>query len=211
MLFSKAFTHPRGLLLGSLVIFSILACSISVPDLPGAGTELDETELARDVDASLTALIAMETIQQVVTQPSTATREPATQVPPSAIASDTPAPSKASSATPEGLYIGSISFSQEVDENNLPVDPSESFEDGVTKLYATFPYSGLESGTRVKIYWELNGKEWYTYVIPWEHDPAGNYSFYIRYEDDSPLEVGNWAVKIYIGGDLVQAGRMKIE
>ena len=81
----------------------------------------------------------------------------------------------------------------------------------MTKLYATFPYSGIESGTQVKIYWELNGKEWYTYVIPWEHDPAGNYSFYIRYEDDSPLDVGNWAVKIYIGGELIQTGRMRIE
>jgi hypothetical protein len=195
----------------SALVLSMLACSLSFPGFPGSSDPPDETELALSVEATLTYVIATEQAaltEMGIAAPSATPTAPhtATQVP-----SDTPVPTSTATPSPAGLYIGPITLARDADDDNLPVDPGEVFERGLPRIYATFAYSGLEPGMQVKFYWELDGKEWFTSVITWEAPSAGNYARFIHYEDESALDAGRWAVKVYVDGELLQTGRWVIE
>jgi hypothetical protein len=190
---------------------SLLACSFTFPGLPGSSDELDETELALSVEATLTAVIATE--EAALTEAAMAAPTLTSTTPPTAtqVPTETPVPTSTATQPPAGLYIGPITLARDADDDNLPVDPGESFELGVPRIYATFAYSGLEPGMQVKFYWELGGKEWYTSVITWETPSAGNYARFIHYEDENALDAGRWTVKVYVDGELMQTGRWVIE
>ena len=111
------------LLAAAALAAAALACSVDL----GLDSKPDETELARNVEMTLTAILATEV--NVVTQTEATTPSDTPEPPPptptnSEPPTETSIPPKPPTPTKEGVYIGPIKFASKVDENNEPVEPS---------------------------------------------------------------------------------------
>jgi hypothetical protein len=60
---------------------------------------------------------------------------------------------------PEGVRVGPIQFATEITDDLEPVNPGALFPDGADKIYAVFPFQGMEQGLDFKAIWYKNGTE----------------------------------------------------
>ena len=95
--------------------------------------------------------------------------------------------------------------------DETPIDARTSFPDGVTLLYAVFPYSGLKDGQTWKREWTRDGQ-----AVPnlsrestWSGGESGVWWTSINDEDGIPT--GNWQYNLYLEGKLVQSAKFTVE
>ncbi len=60
---------------------------------------------------------------------------------------------------PEGVRVGPIQFATEITDDLDPINPNDRFSDGAEKIYAVFPFKGMEQGLQFKAIWYKNGAE----------------------------------------------------
>ncbi len=71
----------------------------------------------------------------------------------------TPVPYSSRTPAPTGVHVSPIQFAAELDANQKPVNPTDTFTDGVSKVYAIFTFKGMVSGLSFKLIWYKNGAE----------------------------------------------------
>jgi len=201
----------------SMLVLSALACTITLPDLPGMDSKPDETELAEQVDATLTAIVGTEqanATSTVASQPvATDTPVPTATTPPTAtpIPSDTPVPSDTPRPTASEPTIGAITFARGVSSDGEPVDPAGRFKKGTTEIYLFFEYAGMEDGMEYTIYWEVSGKEWLTTARTWKWGESGIfYTNFFYTQAGHGLPAGNWIVRVYVDRKQLSYGSFTI-
>jgi len=106
--------------------------------------------------------------------------------------------------------MGEITFARDVTEDNQPIESAAVFKKGIKRVYAIFPYSGIQEGTKYTLYWTVNGKEFVSAVKTWKWDSSGTYSTSTFYTNNSDLDVGTWKLAIFIGNKLMTSGTFKI-
>ncbi len=177
---------PKLLMAAALLLLATLACSVDL----GLDEKPDETELARNVEMTLTAILATEANVATQTEATAATDTPAPP-PPTATNAEPPTetsiPTEPPTPTKEGVYIGPIAFSSQLDADDQPVNPSARLKKGITKLYGTFPFSGMNEDMKVTVRWENNGKEFVTAVRNWEGGESGTFSWYTYWNEGGGL------------------------
>ncbi|MCB0213418.1 MAG: PD40 domain-containing protein [Anaerolineae bacterium] len=110
-------------------------------------------------------------------------------------------------AAPE---ISPFNFALKTTDKGEPIEPTASFEDGVTLVHAVFEYSNLTQNNIWTQVWYHDGNEVLNTSQPWLEDESGLYDYLITANGD-PIPSGQWALEFYIDGELQTAGSMTIE
>ena len=98
-----------------------------------------------------------------------------------------------------------------MNDDDEPVNPSKNIKQGITKLYGTFTFSGMEDGMKVVFRWDHNGKEFNSITRTWEHGQTGNYWVNAYWVDpNKALPTGTWTLYVYMDGELMQSGSCTI-
>ena len=106
--------------------------------------------------------------------------------------------------------IGDITFALGATEENEPVDPGVSFEEGVTEIHAIFEYSGMLPDYTWERVWYLDGKEVLRNSAIWSDKESGRFDYFVDAGGD-PLTPGDWMLELYVEGELLATGDFTIE
>ena len=192
-----------------------LACSLASSVLPDLVSGDQETQLAADVNATLTANAETE-LSNVETEAveATSTPPPSPTMPLPSTPTDTPEPTiqptPTPTSTPAGPWVGEITFASDISQDDQPINPGTVFKRGVTLVYAFFPFSGIEKGKKITYYWTVNGKEFVSVIRTWEWDSSGTHPTSVGYSDNSQLDTGNWMLTIFVGNQKMASGTFRI-
>lgn len=122
-----------------------------------------------------------------------------TSVPPSPAPAGTPVPAPAS------VQMGPIAFDTMITDRREPVDPSTTFSDSVSRVYAVFPYSGMRNGISWTHVWYFNGVEFSRGEESWEWGIADRSYIFTK-----PVGAGDYRLELYVNDDLVTSGEFTI-
>lgn len=129
---------------------------------------------------SPTAVPPTETPAPTVTSTATHTATPEPTVTPTVTATPTaitPPVVRAETGdrtpAPAEVRIGPIQFSTEIDDNLDPVDPGRLFAVNTTRVYASFPFRGMEDGLSMTVVWYKNGIEFSRDEMEWPYGAVG--------------------------------------
>jgi hypothetical protein len=204
---------PRPFVILALaILFSTPALACSFSNTPTVDSNSQETRMVAHIIATLTAnaqILAAQispTSSPVPAQLPTDTRI----IAPTRTPTRTRTPTPNFSPTPTGTWFGAVTFAKGVTDDNHPIEPGSTFKKGVKQIYAIFPYSGMDEGTKYTIYWTVNGKEFVNAIHTWKWDPSGTYSTYTYYTSNADLDTGTWKFYFYVGNKLMTSGVFKI-
>lgn len=203
-------------ILALAILFSLpaFACSIFTPNLPGQSNDNQETKMAADVKASLTANAENQAAQVTITPPPSPTlplpSEPTNTPGPTRTPIPTRTPVPTRSPVPSGPWVGKITFASDISQDNQPINPGAVFKKGITQIYAIFPYSGFEKGMKITLYWTVNGKEFVSVIRTWKWDSSGTYTPSTSYSNNRQLDSGNWMFTIFVENKKLASGTFKI-
>ena len=111
---------------------------------------------------------------------------------------------------PEPAF-GPITFARDSTEENDPVDPTTTFPGGTKEVHAIFDYEGMSSDVEWSRTWYRDGKESVAKTQGWTGSERGTWSLRYFNSEGEPLEPGNYELRLYIQGNLVQSGRFVIQ
>jgi len=151
----------------------------------------------------------------------TATSPPATQTAP-AIAFNSPVTTAEASApasplaapgprgtpqpAPAGVHMGPIVFAAQVNDRYEPVQPSQVFSGSISRVYAIFPFSGMDRGVRWSQVWYFNGLEFMRDDSTWQWGQAASSFIYARL-----VGAGNYKLDLYVNDEVVATGTFTVE
>lgn len=138
--------------------------------------------------------------------------EPTNTPEPSPTPEPAPATEEVETETPESVEpeIGPITFALGATEAYDPIDPGDSFEEGITEIHAIFDYSGIAQGYNWERVWYLDGDEILRSADEWSEEEAGRFDYFLDAGGD-PLPAGEWQLEIYVEGELLASGSFTIE
>lgn len=107
--------------------------------------------------------------------------------------------------------FGPMIFAAGVTADKKPIEAGVRFPQGVTLIYAIYPYSGMVKNMPWRDEWYLNGQlqEHLTSNSVWSGDEQG--TDYVGVSEPAGLEPGQWQVRLYIADKLVQQGNFTVE
>ncbi|MBI4789100.1 MAG: hypothetical protein HY782_18875 [Chloroflexi bacterium] len=188
-----------------LTVFTLLACSLGPVTI----------SLGPTVTPSPTATpIPTETPIPSPTLRPTNTPRPSATARPSATPRSTATPSSnrtIAPLTPVGAGFGRISIASGVLDDTTPVSPRTTFPDGVTIVYAIFPFNGLRDGQLWRTEWLRDGQLQGNIgrEKPWSGGAAGTWWVSIFNEDG--ISPGRWQLNTYLDNRLQQSAQFTIE
>jgi len=106
--------------------------------------------------------------------------------------------------------IGEITFALGATDEYEPIDPADTFEEGITEVHAIFEYSGLSTDNTWERVWYLDGNEMLRSSEAWAGDKAGIFDYFIN-AGGEPLTPGEWVLELYVEGNLLATGNFTIE
>lgn len=179
--------------------------------------------------------IAIETPLSPTEQPIILTREQAAPATSQPLASETPSPAPtptpapptatptlAASATPTSAppsptatrppgtappsaQLGPISFATQITERREPVSATTVFSNTVSRVYATFPYSGMRNDLTWTQVWYFNDAEFSRGDENWQWGSDDR-----SYVFTKLVGAGNYRLELYVNNDLVASGEFKV-
>ena len=102
--------------------------------------------------------------------------------------------------------FGPITFAAGVDGQGNPVDPGTAFPSGLTELHFLCTYAGMQNGLDFVEKWFLDGGELVTFDAAWDEGASGTFHDSIYRDSGGPLPDGEYALELYVEGQLVQQG-----
>lgn len=106
--------------------------------------------------------------------------------------------------------IGPITFAPEISPQGEPVQPTVTFEAGITQTRALFEYANLSPDHFWTQIWYYNGDEVFSTSQPWLANEAGQYDYLIE-AGGEPLPAGEWTLEFYINGQFMTDGSFSVE
>lgn len=115
----------------------------------------------------------------------------------------------ASITPPADAVFSPLRFAQGIDLAYNPIDPSQSFNNPITKMYAIFSYDKMADGVQWTALWYRDGELVYFETKPWEGGTGG-----FGFSDWQPMpeawQPGNYQVHIFIGLELKVSGEFSV-
>jgi hypothetical protein len=146
---------------------------------------------------AIATVVASPTPVPAVATP-TPTESP-TSIPPTA--TFTPPPPRG--PAPPGSQLGPIEFATEIGSPLRAINPGTVFP--LVKIYAVYPYSGMQNGVNFSAVWYQNGVEIARDERQWEWGLQGrSYSFLI------PPGEGQYKLELYANDSLLATGSFEI-
>jgi hypothetical protein len=133
--------------------------------------------------------------------PSPTSRPPTTTpVPPS------PTLTPISQTAPAGVEMGPISFAADINNRREPISPTTVFSDTIERVYAVFPFSGMQAGLRWTQVWYFDDQEFIRDEGAWEWGVQDRSYVYIK-----PVGAGDYRLDLYVGDDLISSAEFAIQ
>ena len=192
----------------------LLLCAFALITM-GAFVGREPTPVSSDDEIVIEA-DAAEEMTNLAEQPDRQNIEPVTDTSPddesatrevSAESGDSATEGEAVIAAPE---ISPLTFALDTTAQGEPLEPSFSFEAGVTQIHALFDYANLTPNNIWAQVWYHDGNEVVSTSQPWLEAEQGVYDYRID-AGGEPLDSGQWALEFYIDGELLTAGSFMIE
>lgn len=108
---------------------------------------------------------------------------------------------------PEAL-LSPVLVSTRLNASNLAVEPSESFDNPVGKLFGAFTYDGLDDGVRWSALWYLGDTILCFETKPWDGG-TGGYG-YTECDPEGGWPAGTYEIQVFIGTKWMVSGRFEI-
>jgi len=196
----------KNLVVLACVVMVIAACG----GAPASSPTPDVNALATQVAGSIFATQTASAPKATATSQPTATAQP-TNTPQ---ATATPAPTLKSAVVPGASPYGEITFAAGVLNDEVPIDASKTFPEGISLLYALFNGTGLKDGDVWRSEWLLDGT-----VQPklstdhtWDSKMAGaRGAWWLSVFNDQGIHPGEWQLNLYVGDQLMQSGNVTVE
>ena len=102
--------------------------------------------------------------------------------------------------------MGPITFAPEVDDRRHPVRPTEVFSDTVDRVYAVFPYSGMQKGLKWTYVWYFNDIEFIRDESAWEWGSDDRSYVFI-----TPVGAGDYRLDLYVNGEMLSSGGFNVQ
>lgn len=118
-----------------------------------------------------------------------------TSIPPTPTTAGSPVPAPAS------VQMGPIAFTTQVSDRREPVSPTTVFSETVNRVYATFPYSGMQNGLVWTQVWYFNDVEFSRGEETWEWGIDDR-----SYVFTKPVGAGDYRLELYVNDELVTSG-----
>ena len=107
--------------------------------------------------------------------------------------------------------FGPIQFAEGITDDYTPISPTSQFEYGITEIWVTFPYTGMQDGLSWTREWMFEGEEDVTRELIWDEGPAGITYAYYGYDDETiPLDPGSYQLNLYIEGQVARSATFVI-
>ena len=154
----------------------------------------------------------------------TATPQPPTRTQPAATATGNPsgtpassrvaaAPTVAPSPTPKGssvpapreVRMGPIAFAAAVDAGRMAVNATSVFSETVQRVYAVFPFSGMEKGLSWTQVWYFNGAEFMRDQAAWPWGIEDRSYVFIK-----PVGAGEYRLDMYVNDQVLTSGKFRV-
>jgi hypothetical protein len=104
------------------------------------------------------------------------------------------------------VQFGPIVFATQVTDRYEPVQPSRVFSGSVSRVYAIFPFSGMQPGLRWSQVWYFNGIEFMRDEGAWQWGRAASSYIFVKL-----VGAGDYKLEIYVNDDLVATGTFTVE
>ncbi len=108
----------------------------------------------------------------------------------------------------ENTALGDISFSTNIDDEYIAVDPTNIFAVGSYTVYATFSYDGMKDGMVWAWVWRHDGEvvEGGNEVWNYGEDGPG----YIYYNPEQGFRAGLYTLEVWVNGELLTRSNMRM-
>lgn len=116
---------------------------------------------------------------------------------------------------PSSIYqdnagFGRIQFAESLSDEQIPVDPSDTFQYGITEISAYFPYFGMSDGISWTREWLHDDEEFVKVDDTWSEGREGVTSRNMGYESEDPLDPGTYTLNLYINGQLARSAEFTV-
>lgn len=109
----------------------------------------------------------------------------------------------------EATHLGTITFSTEIDDNYLAVEPGRRFPTGFYTLYATFSYEGMADGMEWAWVWRHNGVVVDGGNELWDYSDDG--PGYVYYNPEAGYQAGFYAFEVWVNGRLLTQATIEMQ
>lgn len=137
-----------------------------------------------------TAIQALPTPTPTPIAPAT---QPSTLSSPTAVRSPVPGPVDAK--------MGPIDFATQITNRRDPISPTTTFSNTVNRVYATFPYSGMQNGLRWTQVWYFENDEYSRGEGSWEWGTDDRSFVFTKL-----VGAGDYRLELYVNEELVASG-----
>ncbi len=150
------------------------------------------------------------TITLTPTITDTPTITPTTSITPTPLIPPTLTAVFTSQVTPKpGAIFSQLSFTQKMNAQHLPVNPSSEFKNPVGHLYAAFSYNDMTSNAQWTALWYRGNELVHFESEPW-NGSTGGYGYTDWNPPASEWLPGDYAVYIFVGMQYVQGGYFQV-
>ena len=101
-----------------------------------------------------------------------------------------------------------FTFATEVDSDYNPIGATDTFESGVSTVYAVYQYEGMDDGQAWSRTWYLDGEAVLSQDETWDGGESGN--GWLNIYNNGGLPDGAYDLVIWVGGEEVQEGSFTI-
>ncbi len=122
-----------------------------------------------------------------------------TPVPPS------PTPSGTAVSAPDSVKMGPIAFAPQVTDRREPISPTTVFSDTLSRVYASFTYSGMRNGLAWTQVWYFNGAEFSRDEGSWEWGSTDRSFVFTKL-----VGPGDYRLELYVNDDLLSGGEFTV-
>jgi hypothetical protein len=106
-----------------------------------------------------------------------------------------------------GPKVTNLFFAKDIDENNEPVNVSDTFSSDTTMVYAFITYAGMTDGAPCESVWLIDEEEYSRTPFEWQLGSSGTSWITNTYkESGGPLESGTYRWELYVNSTLLASG-----
>lgn len=101
-----------------------------------------------------------------------------------------------------------FTFAEDVDSDYNPIGAADTFDSGVSEVYAVYQYEGMEDGKAWSRTWYLDGEAVLSQDEAWDGGESG--SGWLNIYNNGGLPDGAYGLVVWVGGEEVQGGSFTI-
>jgi S1-C subfamily serine protease len=103
---------------------------------------------------------------------------------------------------------GEFTFATDVDSDYNPIGATDTFDSGVSMIYAVYQYEGMEDGQAWSRTWYLDGEAVLSQDDTWDGGEHGN--GWLNVYNNGGLPDGAYGLVVWVGGEKVREGEFTI-